>query len=122
MEKNEIEIDGKKYVLKSSIKQITPATRKNNMPYVIIRTYSAGVFAAYLEKRVGKEAKLKDARRLWYWKGAASLSQLAVDGVNCPAECKFSKPVDEEVTEVIEILQVTEKAKQSIESVKEWEA
>lgn len=121
MDKNEIEIDGKKYVLKSSIKQMTPATKKNNMPYVIIRTYSAGVFAAYLKKRVGKEAELVDARRLWYWKGAASLSQLAVDGVSCPTECKFSKPVSEEVTEVIEILQVTEKAKQSIASVKEWE-
>jgi hypothetical protein len=57
------------------------ATKK---PYVIVRTYSAGVFAANLVSRKGKEAALANARRLWYWKGAASLSQLAVDAVVVP--------------------------------------
>ena len=122
MEKSSLVIDGKEYVLKSSIKTTEKAKPKKNMPYKIIRTYSAGVFAGYLAKRVGKEATIKEARRLWYWKGAASLSQLAIDGVKFPLECKFSKPVDTEVTEIIEILDVTEKAKQSIASVKEWEA
>lgn len=121
--KKEIKIDGLDYVLKSSINQPQEkAKTKNNMPYKIIRTYSAGVFAGYVLKRNGKEAVLREARRLWYWKGAASLSQLAVDGVKYPAECKFSKPVDEEVTEVIEVLDVSEKAKKSIDGVKEWEA
>jgi len=119
---SEIEVNGKKYVLKDSIKNVVKATLKKGMRYVIVRTYSAGVFAGWLEKRNGKEAKLREARRLWYWKGAASLSQLAVDGVKYPLECKFSKPVDEEVTEVIEVIGVTEKAKKSISEVKEWEA
>jgi len=119
---SEIEVNGKKYVLKDSIKNVVKATLKKSMRYVIVRTYSAGVFAGWLEKRNGKEAKLREARRLWYWKGAASLSQLAVDGVKYPLECKFSKPVDEEVTEVIEVIGVTEKAKKSISEVKEWEA
>ena len=121
MEKNEIVIDGKEYVLKSSIRNEVEAKPKGNMKYAIIRTYSAGVFAGYIEKRVGKEAKLREARRLWYWKGANSLSELALNGVKFPAECKFTVPVDEEVTEVIEILDVTEKAKQSILSVKIWQ-
>jgi hypothetical protein len=122
MDKNTITIDGKEYILKSSIKtQSTKAKPMKNMPYVIIRTYSAGVFAGYLEKRVGKEAKIQLARRLWYWKGANSLSELAVKGVKFPAECKFSKPVNTEVTEVIEVLEVSEIAKQSIALVKEWE-
>ncbi len=53
-----------------------------NMKYVIVRTYSAGVFAGYLES-YGKdrEVNLVNARRLWYWSGAASLSQLAIEGV-----------------------------------------
>jgi hypothetical protein len=122
MEKNEITIDGKEYVLKSSIRSDVKTKPKGNMKYAIIRTYSAGVFAGYIEKRVGKEAKLREARRLWYWKGANSLSDLALNGVKYPADCKFTAPVDEEVTEVIEILEVTQKAKDSINSVKIWEA
>jgi len=121
MEKNEITIDGKEYILKSSIKLPSEkASPKGTMPYRIIRTYSAGVFAGYIAKRVGKEAILKEARRLWYWKGANSLSDLALNGVKFPKECKFTAPVDCEVTEVIEILEVTEKAKKSIAEVVEW--
>ena len=90
--------------------------------FVIVRTYSAGVFAGTLEKRVGKEAVLSNARRIWYWVGAASLSQLAVDGTSKPSECKFPVAVRKVVlTEVIEVLSVTSKARASIESVPIWQ-
>lgn len=89
--------------------------------YVIVRTYSAGVFAGYLEKRKGQEVVLSKARRLWYWKGAASLSQLAMEGVTCPDECKFPCEVDKvELTQAIEILDVTEKARLNIKNVPVW--
>jgi len=89
--------------------------------YVIARTYSAGVFAGTLKSRKGKEAVLSNARRIWYWAGAASLSQLSVDGTNKPEECKFPVAVPEVVlTEVIELLPVSKKAKTSIESVPVW--
>lgn len=91
--------------------------------YVIVRTYSAGVFAGYLKSKEGKEVILKDARRIWYWSGAASLSQLAMEGTKDPENCKFPCKVDEVIlTEVIEILSVTDKAKLSIESVSVWQA
>lgn len=93
-----------------------------NGSYCIVRTYSAGVFAGTLKSRDGKEVVLTKARRLWYWKGAASLSQLAIDGVSAPKECKFPAEVDEvTLTEAIEILSVTDKARESIASVKNWE-
>lgn len=93
------------------------------MKYVIVRTYSAGVFAGYLEKREGKEVVLLNARRLWMWKGAASLSQLAMEGVRYPNECKFPCEVSRvELLEAIEILDVTEEAKKSIDSVPIWSA
>ena len=61
------------------------------------------------------------ARRLWYWSGAASLSQLSVDGVSNPGECKFPCEVEkDELTEAIEILPLTDKAKKSIDSVEIW--
>lgn len=93
------------------------------MKYVIVRTYSAGVFAGNLESREGKEVVLLNARRIWYWAGAASLSQLAVDGVTKPLECKFPCEVSKVLlTEVIEILDVTEKAEQCIKNVPVWSA
>jgi hypothetical protein len=91
--------------------------------YVICRTYSAGVFAGYLKSRKGQEVILEKARRLWYWKGAASLSQLAIDGVSSPQECKFPAEVSQiELLQAIEILDVTEKARKCIAQVKPWKA
>jgi Domain of unknown function (DUF6948) len=91
--------------------------------YVIVRTYSAGVFAGELKSKKGKEVVLNNARRLWFWSGAASLSQLSVDGVLKPDNCKFPCTVKEIIlTEAIEILPCTAKAKKSIASVKVWKA
>jgi hypothetical protein len=91
--------------------------------YVIVRTQSAGAFAGYLEKRQGKFVVVSNARRIWYWAGAATLSQLAVDGTSNPDGCKFPVAVSKiELTEAIEILDVTPKAQASIEAVKVWSA
>lgn len=89
--------------------------------YVIVRTYSAGVFAGYLESRMGKEVVLKKARRIWKWAGAASLSQLAQEGTSKPKECKFPCEVNKVILlEAIEILSVTKKARISIKGVPVW--
>ena len=101
--------------------KVKPKTTKAKKDYVIVRTYSAGVFAGYLESRNGMEAVVSRARRLWYWKGAASLSQLATDGVKYPTHCKFPCEVEQvTLTQAIEILPVTDKAKASIASVPVW--
>ena len=89
--------------------------------YVIVRTYSAGVFAGTLESRTGQEVVLTNARRLWYWEGAASLSQLAVYGTSKPDKCKFPVVVPRvELLQAVEILDVTPDGQKSIEGVKEW--
>ena len=88
--------------------------------FVIVRTYSAGVFAGTLVQRNGKEVELKEARRIWYWDGAASLSQMAIEGVSKPQNCKFAVPVNVTVTEAIEILRVTKKAQKNIQAVPAW--
>lgn len=95
--------------------------RKEPKKYVIVRTYSAGVFAGNFESRKGQEVILTNARRLWYWSGAASLSQLATDGTSKPKDCKFPTAVPRvELLQAIEILDVTPKAQESIESVPVW--
>ncbi len=92
-----------------------------NGDYVICRTYSAGVFAGTLVKRDGQEVELANARRLWYWEGAASLSQLAVDGVSKPEKCKFPCEVPTVLLlEGIELLGVSARAKASIATVAIW--
>jgi hypothetical protein len=91
--------------------------------YVLVRTYSAGCFAGILVSRDGKEVVMHQARRIWYWAGAASLSQLAQEGTSKPEECKFPVEVDEVIlTEAIEILRVTQKAQNSIMDVPVWTA
>lgn len=120
-EVKEVSINGKCYVLKEDVSQ--KAESFEGMPYQIVRTYSAGVFAGYVASRNGREVLMKKARRLWYWEGAASLSQLAEEGTSKPSGCKFPCEVSSILlTQAVELLDVTEKAKKSIASVKEWKA
>jgi hypothetical protein len=97
---------------------------KTNEDYVIVRTYSMGVFAGYLNKKSTETCKiLNNARRIWYWDGAASLSELAMKGTSKPENCKFPCAVDEvqlTSTNGFEVLKVTDIAKKSIEGVKIW--
>jgi hypothetical protein len=51
-------------------------------PYVICRCKDAGVHSGYLVGEKGGRLTLSDSRRIWYWDGAASLSELAVYGPN----------------------------------------
>lgn len=91
--------------------------------YSVVRCQGAGVFMAKVVSRSkdGMQAKLKDSRRLWYWSGAASLSQLAVEGTKKPGECKFPVAMPEqEVTGVLEVIPVTPEAKASIDGVPVW--
>ncbi|CAB4127828.1 hypothetical protein UFOVP98_51 [uncultured Caudovirales phage] len=112
MNTNEIEINGEIYVKK----ECDPSKQ-----YVIVRSYSAGVFAGYIESRNGQEVVMRNARRIWYWSGAASLSQLAMEGTSDPDSCKFPCEVDRvELLNVVEILTCTDKAQRSITEVKIW--
>lgn len=111
------ELDEKRNALLGKLEQ----EKSKGMKYVIVRTYSAGVFAGFLFTRNGKEAVLKNARRLWYWDGAASLSELAVRGSSKPESCKFPIAVPEvTLMEVIEIIPTTKEGQKSIEGTKIW--
>lgn len=118
-ESKEITVNGVCYVPKDSIQQ--KAEQLEGLEYVVIRTYSAGVHVGYLAKRNQKESVLKQAIRIHYWDGAASLSQLAMEGVTKPRNCRFSIPaVEITLTETIEVIPCTEKARLNIQGVKPW--
>jgi len=118
---NEIEINGVKYVEAGSISAPVKVDT-NGREYSIVRTYSAGVFAGWIDSdHKGADGVVYDARRLWYWDGAASLSQMAVDGTSAPSNCKFPCKVDRvKLTNIVEIIPCTDKAKKSIEGVQVW--
>lgn len=87
----------------------------------IIRANRAGVFYGTLTEKNGDEVTIQNCRRIWYWSGAASLSELATKGVTIPGDCKFCVPVEEiAVLGVIEIIPCTEQAIANIESVPVW--
>ena len=88
---------------------------------VIVRGDRSGVFFGTLAEKDGQEVMLTDCRRLWYWNGAASISQIAVDGVKNPDDCKFTVTVEQIViTDAIEVIPCTKEAIQIIEGVKVW--
>jgi hypothetical protein len=119
IEANEVEINGVVSVPKG--KEVKMAEPVDGMEYVLIRAYSAGVHAGYLKARKGDEVTLVQSRRIWYWDGAASISQIAMEGVNKPKNCKFSVPVNEiTVLGVIEVLPCTATAMDNIKGVVEW--
>lgn len=114
-----IKINEVEYVRKDQLSQ--KAETLDGLPYVIIRTYSAGVHSGYLKSRNGKEVELLKARRFYSWYGSSTLSQFAQSGTSKPDKCKFPEEVDRLIlTEAIEILDVTAKAKKTIDAVPLW--
>lgn len=89
--------------------------------YVIVRGNRSGVFAGELASQNGQEVVLNNCRRLWYWDGAASISQIAMEGVTNPINCKFTMTVDEiAILDAIEIIPATAEAEANIKAVPVW--
>ena len=82
-------------------------------PYVVVRTYSAGVHVGELKSRKGKEVVLVNARRLWKWCGAFTLSEVAVDGIKDGSKPSVSVP-EILLTEAIEVIKTTLGAEKSL--------
>ena len=112
--------------LKQEIKNAEKAKeviKSKGKEYCIVRTYSAGVFAGYYDRKTkGQEGTVLEARRLWYWDGANSLSQLANEGVKNPSNCKFAQIVPEvDLKQIIEIIPCSTKCRENIAKVPVWE-
>lgn len=123
-----ITVNGIEYVKKSEINLNSKAETCEGLELKLIRTYSSGVFYGYLVKKedsIGHfKVTLRKAKRVWYWSGANSLSQLAEEGTTKPDDCKIAVELsqDLELPNAIEILGVTEKAKKNLDGVKIWKS
>lgn len=88
---------------------------------VIVRGSHSGVFFGTLEREDGQRVEMRNVQNIWYWSGAATLLQLAAEGVKNPKECKFSRPVNFLVIlDAVEIIPCTNEADANIESVEIW--
>lgn len=82
----------------------------------IVRTYSAGVWFGEIAEKSGNEVIVKNARRMWYWHAAESisLSAVALYGVN-QGKSKIVEAVPTVWLEVIELIPASDKAIADIE-------
>ena len=64
------------------------------MKYVIVRKHIVHLFLLESwNQGTGKKVVLRNARRIYYWSGAANPSQLAMEGTKDPTN-QISCPVD----------------------------
>ena len=82
------------------------ASQPPSSPEVIVRTDRAGVHIGTKVSAVPGAVVLKDARRLWHWRGAFTLNEVAVRGVD-RASSRISCNVPEiTLLDAIEIIPV----------------
>lgn len=89
--------------------------------YYIVRGDRSGVFAGNIKERNGQEVTMTNVRGIWYWDGAATIGQLAVEGTKKPQNCKFTLTVPEiTILDAIESIPCSAVAEESIKGVAVW--
>jgi hypothetical protein len=87
--------------------------------HVLVRTYSAGVFVGILKIKSGTNVVLENARRIWKWSGAFTLSEVATKGITKTGS-RLAVAVElTELSQAVEIIGTTEAARKTYEVVNE---
>ena len=118
-----ITIDDVKYVRADAVKE--QAKEVDGMEYCVIRSYGAGVFVGYVKEQKsdvnGVNVTLINSRRIFYWSGACSLSQIATEGSKDIDNCKIAIEVPSQfIANVIEIIPMSKQAEANIKGAKIW--
>lgn len=89
--------------------------------FVVVRCRDAGVHCGVLERQEGREATLTDARRIWRWRGANTLNEVATAGISQDYS-RVSVPVERiALSETCEVLQASAAARENL-SQSRWGA
>ena len=84
--------------------------------FVIVRCRDAGVHCGTLKSVDGRAVELENARRIWRWRGANTLNELAASGADMDAHTRISEPVEEiALLESCEVIKCTDVAKRNLE-------
>jgi len=122
-----------KELIKECVKEILTGkeeVKPNEIPSItdfnlgkicMFRTYSAGVHFGTLVAKEDQTCLVKDSRRVYYWKKAASLSQLALEGDGDIENCKIAIKIPFITLEkVIEVIPMSDMAIEVLFGAKEW--
>ena len=116
-----IMIDEVEYIRKDSVTE--QACTLKDLTLCIIRTYSAGVWYAYTDyeaENTFSNVIIKKAKRIYRWGGAFTLSEIALNGI--ASNSKVAQEIAElKINRVLELIPVSAKAKNVIESIKTYE-
>ena len=120
----EVTVNGVVYVAKSDV----PIFFKNeeSLEAVLIRSYASGVHFGLLKEEKdllsGKQVTLLNSRRIHYWVENASISQIAMRGITENKNNRISVAVPQiTVTQVIEIIPLTEEVFKQMMEYRVWE-
>lgn len=112
-------INGVQYVRKDMVPEQSVSV--DGLQAVIVGAGIGGIHFGFLKSRQGQEVVLVKARRIQYWNGAASISEMAMRGVSKPNDCRFTAPVNEiTLLSVVEIIPVTNTAFKNLSEVPVW--
>jgi hypothetical protein len=103
---------------------VTPAQvlkEKGLLPFVVVRTYGAGVHLGLLSFQKDQTVELLDARRLWRWAtegGANTLNEVALHGVDRTQTTRISETVRSiQLLTAIEIIPAEEAAVKTFDPI-----
>lgn len=113
-------IDDVKYVREDSINTNAKAESVDGLEYCLIRCYAAGVHIGFVKKHNGENVILLNSRRLFYWTGACSVTQVSIDGVDVKLS-KIAMVLPEvRLTGVAEVIPMSRKAADIILGAPVW--
>jgi len=87
---------------------------------IIARIERAGVFHGTLDYIDNEIIRLKDARRIYYWNGALSVTDIAANGITGGKVTIPVTTVEFMSGKIIELNECSEEASKSIEAIKPW--
>jgi hypothetical protein len=116
---------GKREDMKSETKREGVVCMENPKRKVVVRSDRAGVFygTVTVVKPLGDKlyVEMDGCRRVHYWNRAASITQIALDGLPKNSGSRVTRPLDGAcIAGIIEILPCTEKAIKSMEEYAAW--
>ena len=89
--------------------------------FYIVRTEKAGVFFGKISQKSENSITMQEVQKIWYWKGACAVEELAVHGPKDIKDCKITVVVDEmEIQNQIQILPCTDQSVVTIKKAIIW--
>ena len=89
---------------------------------LIARIDRAGVFHGTLDYIHNEIIRLKDARRIYYWNGALSVTDMAAKGITGGKVTVPVTTVEFMSDKIVELNECSEDASKAIEEIKPWKS